>query len=210
MDDNTNNNTGMNINDLNGVPPVGNDYNSLQPTPAVDMNNMQTPAENTPPVEEVDLNSIPGVTDVPPVVESPQPTESITPDTIDTNTVPSSPLMGESITPDVAATPQPTESITPDTIDMNTVSSTPLESNEVTPPPVASMDTAPQNLSEPLPSVAPTTADVLPAQGNMDVVNTLEQQPESGKGGSAVVIVLIVIIVALLATIGYFAVQIFF
>jgi flagellar basal body-associated protein FliL len=44
----------------------------------------------------------------------------------------------------------------------------------------------------------------------MDVVNTLEQEPEKGKGGSAVVIVLIVIIVALLATIGYFAVQIFF
>ncbi len=184
VDDNTNN-TGMNINDLNGVPPVSNDYNSVQPSPTVDINNMQTPGVN--PVEEVDLNSIPGVTDVPPVEQS--------------------------VTPPVVETPQPTEmssmeSITPDTIDMNTVSSTPLESNEVTPPPVASMDSTPQNLSEPLPSVAPT-ADVLPVQGSMDVVNTLEEQPEKGKGGSAVVIVLIVIIVALLATIGYFAIQIF-
>ena len=178
----------------------------MQPTPA-------NPVDNTPPVEEVDLNSIPGVTDVPPVeqsvptpvVESPQPTESITPDTIDMNTVPSSPLMGKSITPDVVATPQPTESITPDTIDMNTVSSSPSEMPST--PPASNFS---QNLSEPLPSVAPTTEEVLPAQSNMDVVNTLEQEPEKGKGGSAVVIVLIVIIVALLATIGYFAIQIFF
>ena len=185
-DNNNNNNTGMNINDLNGVPPVSNDYNSLQPTPAVDMNSMQTPGVTPTPVEEeVDLNSIPGITDAP-VVESPQPTV-------------------ESITPDTMETVSPVESITPDTIDMNTVSST---------PPVASMESTPptsdlsQNLSQPLSSVAPT-ADVLPTEASMDVVNTLEEQPEKGKGGSAIVIVLIVIIVALLATIGYFAIQIF-
>ena len=185
-DNNNNNNTGMNINDLNGVPPVSNDYNSLQPAPAVDMNSMQTPGVTPTPVEEeVDLNSIPGITDAP-VVESPQPTV-------------------ESITPDTMETVSPVESITPDTIDMNTVSST---------PPVASMESTPptsdlsQNLSQPLSSVAPT-ADVLPTEASMDIVNTLEEQPEKGKGGSAIVIVLIVIIVALLATIGYFAIQIF-
>ena len=185
-DNNNNNNTGMNMDDLNSVPPVSNDYNSLQPTPAVDMNSMQTPGVTPPPVEEeVDLNSIPGITDAP-VVESPQPTV-------------------ESITPDTMETVSPVESITPDTIDMNTVSST---------PPVASMESTPptsdlsQNLSQPLSSVAPT-ADVLPTEASMDVINTLEEQPEKGKGGSAIVIVLIVIIVALLATIGYFAIQIF-
>ena len=185
-DNNNNNNTGMNMDDLNSVPPVSNDYNSLQPTPAVDMNSMQTPGVTPTPVEEeVDLNSIPGITDAP-VVESPQPTV-------------------ESITPDTMETVAPVESITPDTIDMNTVSST---------PPVASMESTPptsdlsQNLSQPLSSVAPT-ADVLPTEASMDVINTLEEQPEKGKGGSAIVIVLIVIIVALLATIGYFAIQIF-
>ena len=186
-DNNNNNNTGMNMDDLNSVPPVSNDYNSLQPAPAVDMNSMQTPGVTPTPVEEeVDLNSIPGITDAP-VVESPQPTV-------------------ESITPDTMETVSPVESITPDTIDMNTVSST---------PPVASMESTPptsdlsQNLSQPLSSVAPT-ADVLPTEASMDVINTLEEQPEKGKGGSAIVIVLIVIIVALLATIGYFAIQIFF
>jgi len=204
-DNNNNNNTGMNMDDLNSVPPVSNDYNSLQPAPAVDMNSMQTPGVTPTPVEEeVDLNSIPGITDAP-VVESPQPTV-------------------ESITPDTMETVAPVESITPDTIDMNTVSSTPLESNVVpeqmpvempSTPPVASMESTPptsdlsQNLSQPLPSVAPT-ADVLPTEASMDVINTLEEQPEKGKGGSAIVIVLIVIIVALLATIGYFAIQIFF
>ena len=185
-DNNNNNNTGMNMDDLNSVPPVSNDYNSLQPAPAVDMNSMQTPGVTPTPVEEeVDLNSIPGITDAP-VVESPQPTV-------------------ESITPDTMETVSPVESITPDTIDMNTVSST---------PPVASMESTPptsdlsQNLSQPLSSVAPT-ADVLPTEASMDVINTLEEQPEKGKGGSAIVIVLIVIIVALLATIGYFAIQIF-
>ena len=240
MDDQTNNNTGMNINDLSGIPPVGNDYNSMQPvanpssgdfnatantlneTPQPVSMDMNTPLANNfnpPPMpspdisegssqpfsmnpsmdsnEEVDLNSVPGVTDLPMPTEQP------------TQPVEVNPM------PEAVVTPLESNIVTPtspvvETTSMEEVSSTPTAEEtsmmeSVSPTPIAQM---PQNLSQPLPSVAPVT-DVLPTSESTDIVNTLETKEPEGKGGSIVVIVLIVIIVALLATIGFFAVKIF-
>ena len=253
MDDQTNNNTGMNINDLSGIPPVGNDYNSLQPvanassddlnsTPTpppvqtpntlddtsqpvfMDMNanSMPTNDFNPPPVptadtsvnssqpvfmdmntpvdsnEEVDLNSVPGVTDLPMPTEQP------------TQPVEVNPM------PEAVVTPLESNIVTPtspvvETTSMEEVSSTPTAEEtsmmeSVSPTPIAQM---PQNLSQPLPSVAPV-ADVLPTAESTDIVNTLETKEPEGKGGSIVVIVLIVIIVALLATIDFLLLRYFF
>ena len=100
---------------------------------------------------------------------------------------------------------------------MPPIDTLPTMSAEPVVPPVASMEGVTsaqsafpsQDLSEPMPSFSTPSESPMPAFNESEIVNTLGDSKDEGKGGTVVVIILIVVIIALLATIGYFAYKIF-
>jgi hypothetical protein len=197
--------------DTSPLPTMGNiSTDTTTPTAPVDMNTITpdtTPAPSTP----VDMNTI--TPDTTPATSTP----------VETSMNMQTPAMGDATstadmsqvapqmdttTPEQAPTESAPEMETP-AVEMNSAMSTASTApvSNIDKPTVDTISSGPMtDMLLPSEQVAPTS------QRNEEIVNTFEEggKNKEKKGGTAILIVLITIIGGLLATIIYFAYQLFF